>query len=152
MAGSFALLAVFSLLFLMQSLIYQDALILTRSEPFQLPPFIRIAPNPLDDILPPEFIKPEPIEPAPGTENTSDLNENSVEIIDVTGEKPTGKFEKDWKLSMADTDSLFIVSVQPNYPSPAISRGIEGYAVVEYTVTEFGTTTNHKVIDAKPKK
>lgn len=41
-----------------------------------------------------------------------------------------------------DGDFLPIVKVAAKYPSRAISRGIEGYCTVEYTVTVTGETAN----------
>ncbi len=38
----------------------------------------------------------------------------------------------------------------PQYPSRASSRGIEGYVVLEYTVTKLGTVLNPIVIEAEP--
>lgn len=38
----------------------------------------------------------------------------------------------------------------PEYPRGAERRGIEGYAVVEYTVTAEGTVENATVVEANP--
>jgi len=48
-------------------------------------------------------------------------------------------------------DYLPIVKVAPVYPQRAISRGLEGYVVLEFTVTKKGTVKDVKVIDSKPK-
>jgi len=50
-----------------------------------------------------------------------------------------------------DGDYLPIVRVQPVYPRRAAERGIEGWVVVELTVTAAGTTTDIRVVDADPK-
>ncbi len=42
-------------------------------------------------------------------------------------------------LSASDGEYLPMVKVQPQYPSRALSRGIEGYCIVEYTVTKTGS-------------
>ncbi len=47
----------------------------------------------------------------------------------------------------SDGDYLPIVKTQPRYPSRALSRGIEGYCTVEYTVTRSGETRDVKVVD-----
>lgn len=49
-----------------------------------------------------------------------------------------------------DGDYLPIVRVQPVYPRRATERGIEGYVIVELTVTVAGTTQDIRVIEAKP--
>ncbi|HHL32467.1 MAG TPA: energy transducer TonB [Oceanospirillales bacterium] len=53
-------------------------------------------------------------------------------------------------LSASDGEYLPIVKVAPQYPSRAQSRGIEGYVLLEYTVTKQGTVSNPIVIEAVP--
>ena len=53
-------------------------------------------------------------------------------------------------LQATDGEYLPIVKVAPQYPRRALSRGIEGYVIVEYTVTKLGTVRDPVVIDAKP--
>ncbi len=47
----------------------------------------------------------------------------------------------------SDGDYLPIVKAQPRYPNRALSRGIQGYCTVEYTVTKTGETKDIKVVD-----
>ncbi len=49
-----------------------------------------------------------------------------------------------------DGDYLPIVRVQPQYPRRAAERGIEGYVIVSLTVNQAGTTSDIKVVEAKP--
>ena len=53
-------------------------------------------------------------------------------------------------LQATDGEYLPIVKVAPTYPRRALSRGIEGYAVIEYTVTKQGTVRDPKVVESKP--
>lgn len=53
-------------------------------------------------------------------------------------------------LSASDGDYQPIVKITPVYPPLAQSRGIQGYCLVEYTVTITGTTKDVVVIDAEP--
>lgn len=53
-------------------------------------------------------------------------------------------------LSASDGDYQPIVKISPIYPPLAQSRGIEGYCLVEYTVTITGSTKDVVVIDAEP--
>lgn len=55
-------------------------------------------------------------------------------------------------LSASDGEYLPIVKVAPQYPSRASSRGIEGYVLLEYTVSKQGTVVNPVVIEAEPPK
>ncbi len=49
-----------------------------------------------------------------------------------------------------DGDYLPLVRIQPQYPRRAAERGIEGYVIVQLTVTPQGTTENIKVLEADP--
>ena len=53
-------------------------------------------------------------------------------------------------LVASDGDYLPIVKIAPVYPARAQSRGIEGYCLVEYTVTTTGTTKDVVVVEAEP--
>lgn len=53
-------------------------------------------------------------------------------------------------LSASDGDYLPIVKVAPMYPESAASRGIEGYVLLQFTVTETGSVENPQVIEAQP--
>jgi periplasmic protein TonB len=51
----------------------------------------------------------------------------------------------------SDTDAVALVRVNPLYPPRAQARGIQGWVLVEFTVTRQGTTKDIVVIDADPK-
>jgi protein TonB len=53
-------------------------------------------------------------------------------------------------LSASDGEFLPIVKVAAQYPPRASSRGIEGYVLLEYTVTKQGTVKDPIVIEAEP--
>jgi len=50
----------------------------------------------------------------------------------------------------SDGDYLPLVRIQPQYPRRAAERGIEGYVVVQLTVTPDGTTRDIEVVEADP--
>lgn len=50
----------------------------------------------------------------------------------------------------SDGEYLPIVKVQPVYPRRALSRGIEGFVIVEFTVTKSGAVRDAVVIQAEP--
>jgi len=52
--------------------------------------------------------------------------------------------------SGGDGEYLPIVKVAPQYPRRAAQKGIEGYVVVEFTVTTLGTVKDVKVIESDP--
>ncbi|OAN88008.1 protein TonB [Marinobacter sp. EhC06] len=53
-------------------------------------------------------------------------------------------------LSASDGDYLPIVKVQPVYPRRALSRGIEGYVLLEFTVTRTGAVRDPVIIESEP--
>lgn len=50
----------------------------------------------------------------------------------------------------ADRDVVPLVRIEPDYPARAAQRGIEGYAVVQFTITPAGTVKDPIIIDAEP--
>lgn len=55
-------------------------------------------------------------------------------------------------LQASDGEYLPIVKVAPQYPRRALTRGIEGYVIIQYTVTKQGTTRDGIVVEAQPEK
>lgn len=51
----------------------------------------------------------------------------------------------------SDRDTMPLVRINPDYPPRAQSRGIEGWVLVEFTITAAGTVRDARVIDASPK-
>lgn len=54
-------------------------------------------------------------------------------------------------LQATDGEYLPIVKVAPIYPRRALSRGIQGYVILQYTVTKQGTVKDPVVVEAQPK-
>lgn len=94
---------------------------------------------------PPEDAPPQP--PTPKLDNL-DPTAEKIAISDVpvqTEIEMSGGFS----LGVGEGDYLPIVKVAPIYPQRALSRGIEGYCVVEYTVTRQGTIRDPFVIESE---
>lgn len=94
---------------------------------------------------PPEPETPPPEPPTPQMEN---LNPNAEKIAvsappAETDIEMTGGFS----LGVGEGDYLPIVKVAPIYPQRALARGMEGYCVVQYTVTSLGTIRDPFVIE-----
>ncbi|UAA37993.1 energy transducer TonB [Paraneptunicella aestuarii] len=53
-------------------------------------------------------------------------------------------------LESGDGEYLPIVKVAPVYPRRALQRGIEGYVIVEFTVTKQGSVRDPIVVEANP--
>src|SRR5688572_14221736 len=51
----------------------------------------------------------------------------------------------------SDRDVIPLVRINPDYPPRALSRGLEGWVQVQFTITPTGTVTNAVVVNAEPK-
>jgi periplasmic protein TonB len=88
------------------------------------------------------------------------VNQPRVDAIDdaqMTVAIPTAPIDVGMEMSVkglglvaSDGEYLPIVKIAPVYPASAQSRGIEGWCLVEYSVTTAGTTRDPVVIDADP--
>ena len=98
--------------------------------------------------------KPEkPDEP----EDVPDIPEPDFDAPDVSADAvniaaPTIGAEVDVSFGnfKSDGEYLPIVRVEPIYPTRAASRGIEGYVIVEFTVTSNGSVIDPVVVEAEP--
>lgn len=50
----------------------------------------------------------------------------------------------------SDRDVVPLVRIEPEYPTRAAQRGIEGYVVVQFTITPAGTIKDARVIQSEP--
>lgn len=51
----------------------------------------------------------------------------------------------------SDRDVIPLVRINPDYPPRAQTRGIEGYVIVQFTITATGTVKDAIVVEAQPK-
>ena len=51
----------------------------------------------------------------------------------------------------SDRDVIPLVRVNPDYPPRELTRGTEGWVLVQFTITAIGTVKDAIVIDAEPK-
>ena len=51
-----------------------------------------------------------------------------------------------------DGDALAIVRVLPRYPSRALSRGIEGWVLLEFTISALGQAVDPIVVESDPER
>lgn len=51
----------------------------------------------------------------------------------------------------SDRDVIPLVRINPDYPQRALSRGIEGWVLVQFTITAAGTVKDAKIVDSDPK-
>ncbi len=92
---------------------------------------------------PPETPPPEP--PAPRLDELTPSAEK-IAISGVPVQTDIDLTSGGFSLGVGEGDYLPIVKVAPIYPRRAQSRGVEGYCIVEYTVTRSGTTKEARVV------
>ncbi len=73
-----------------------------------------------------------------------EMNAESIATPDFSGPQ-FGAFS-----ASTDADVLPIVKLTPQYPRRATQRGIEGWVLVQFTITAAGAVVNPMIVDADP--
>ncbi len=94
---------------------------------------------------PPDAPPPQP--PTPKLESLDPSAEKiAISAVPVeTDIEMSGGFS----LGVGEGDYLPIVKVAPIYPARALQRGLEGFCVVQYTVTSLGTIKDPVIIESQ---
>ena len=127
------------------------------------PPGIRFGPVDIEPELTREQRKrpeppPPPEEPPPPPDleiaqmekqavNMPELDMPDLNFSPTGGNPVLGGFNTNRN---AEGDVVPLVRIQPQYPRDAAMNQIEGWVRVQFTITETGTVTNPRVIDAEP--
>lgn len=140
----------FGLLFLMQFLIETGESALTDPQKRYFLEFVRVKRQEIVNVEEPKPEKPpKPQQPPPDTPPPSqdDIDPNAPAInVRPPSTSTDVNISGPGSLSYTDGEYLPIVRVAPIYPSRALSRGIEGYVDLEFTVTTAGTVKDPVVI------
>ena len=141
----------FFLFLLMQALIKSDKSPFTDPAAGKILDFVRLQE---DQELLTKKRKPDP--PPPPDEPPPDMPTPEFDT-DISVGVEIGAVNVDVSLNVAgaggfssDGEYLPIVKVAPVYPRRAQTRGIEGYVLLEFTVTTTGAVRNPVVVEAKP--
>jgi len=103
--------------------------------------------------------RPEkPLAPEAPPQETIQPRTDAIEESEMAVEVPVAPVDVGVEMNISglgmvasDGDYLPIVKIAPMYPPIAQNRGIEGYCLVEYTVTTAGTVKDVVVVEADPK-
>ncbi|MBT8081238.1 MAG: energy transducer TonB [Gammaproteobacteria bacterium] len=141
-----------TLLFVMQLLIVTGKQALTKPRDRHQLEFVRVRRNEnlnVDDIVPEKPPKPPETPPETPPQDLDNINPDAPTInvappqvaasTDIGG--PGG-------MNIAEGDYLPIVRVAPVYPARALSRGLEGFVDLQFTVTTAGTVEDPVVIQS----
>ena len=148
-AAIISVFTTFSILWLMQVLIATGKGAITSKYEGRFVDFVRIKKDEDLDLKNAKPKKPpEPEEPPPDTPQQLDDIDTSAETVNIGAvDTNVGVGAGIGGFNAGEGEYLPIVKVAPIYPNRALSRGIEGWCIVEYTVTRSGTTANGKVVE-----
>lgn len=161
-AALVAAMVTFSVFWMMQGLISSGKSVVAQENFGKLVEFVDVAKNhdvqtrdrkpkkpPVAPTQPPKIAQPKPtIDSNSASSGTNDAGSFIADNIDIAPQMSV-----DAGLSGAassDGEYLPIVKIAPQYPRSAAQRGIEGYVVLEFTVTTLGSVKDVKVIEAEP--
>lgn len=147
-----ALLVTLVTFYLMQQLISTE-FELEETPPTTLPNIVM--PN---KQIKPIYEDPKPVRPDDPQDEPEDHPETKYEdpgiknTVNIDPPDTTIKFTGQHTGLPSEGDYLPIVKVNPRYPNNALRRGIEGYVIVEFTVTTSGAVKDPFVVEAMPEK
>ncbi|MFC0446379.1 energy transducer TonB [Pseudidiomarina halophila] len=152
-----AAIVTLGLFYLMQSLITGGQGAMTEPPKGSVLDFVRVKPEEVvqekdrKPERPPEPEAPPPDMPAPQMDSSDLVPDARGYDFSATAQADTG-LGGGMNLDASDGEYLPIVKVQAAYPRRALQRGIEGYVVVEFTVTRQGTVREPRVVAAQPEQ
>jgi periplasmic protein TonB len=150
-----ACMVVFGLFWLMQYLIATANRGLDKEKAGYVVDFVRVKHDENIDTKKPKPKKPPPPdeappEPPPPSMDSVTPDADAMAVSAVPVQTNINLSASGFGLAPSDGEYLPIVKVQPIYPRRALQRGIEGYVIVEFTVTKQGTTKDIHVVEADP--
>jgi periplasmic protein TonB len=138
---------------------FMQALIATGGALEQNPNIVRIVDATMPEIVMEvirEVERPQPIQevdqaPPPPDRNINMDNSAGLNVARESVSVDLGLDLGGFSLGAADGEMLPLVNIQPQYPTRAAQRGIEGWAQVAFTVTDSGGVRDVIVVDAEPR-
>jgi protein TonB len=99
-----------------------------------------------------ELEKPKELPPQANiTRSSFDMGGDAIAVIAPTVEaKANVRANVSLGAGGTDRDTIPLVRIEPDYPMKARQRGIEGWVVVEFTITPAGTIKDARVLQAQP--
>lgn len=143
-------LVTLTLLFVMHLLIaYGEAALTKPRERHQLE-FVRVKRNEnvqTEDVQPEKPPPPPQVPPDQPPQQNDDVNPDAISV-NVSAPTPNSDLDigGPGSMNVAEGDYLPIVRVAPVYPARALSRGIEGYVDMGFTVTTTGSVKDPVVL------
>ena len=89
------------------------------------------------------------------TEQPNVMVQSCQVCADRLTEQPEGRDVQangDPDMAAGETELTPLIQITPDYPDSAQGRGLEGYVVVEFKLSPFGTVEEPRVVEAKPSR
>ena len=149
-ATSLGTVITFGLLFMMQLLIATGEGAVTNEVRFAMGDFVRVERNEIIETKKEKPEKPPEPEQQPDLPSPEQLdNFDNAMTVSVSAPQLTNTMRMGGVgFAITDGEYLPIVKVAPVYPARALTRGLEGYVIVEFTVTRTGTVRDVLVIES----
>ena len=140
----------FALLFLMQLLIATGRGAITEAKAFRIVDFVRVERQSIVETKKEKPEKPPEPEQAPDmpSPDTLDSFDSSMAVSMSSPMIDASLNIGGVGFGVSDGEYLPIVKVAPIYPARAASRGLEGYVILEFTVTRAGTVRDVFVVES----
>jgi len=150
-----ASLVAFALVFTMQYLVATADRSLDESNVSYFVDFVRIK---RDETVKQRQRKPEkppppktpPPEPPPPEMDQADPTAEKISVAAISVDTDISMTSGGISLAPGDSEYLPVVKVAPVYPRRALQRGIEGWVLLEFTVTKQGGTKDIVVVSSDP--
>jgi protein TonB len=81
--------------------------------------------------------------------SASGIDNNVAQLSPIVD--PRGAMSRLSMSAGSDRDVIPLVRINPDYPARAQTRGIEGYVIVQFTITATGTVKDAIVVEAQPR-
>lgn len=147
-----AMMSTFALFYLMQGLVASDMVELREAEPRIFSDVIFDDPEPpkartRDRLKPPPEVldQPPPVRP-----RRTVPTPQSIPVPPGPIPRPDPRDGEGSLPQFMDGDRIPIVRVSPVYPRVALERGLEGWVVLEFSITRDGMVENAIVVDSEP--
>ena len=98
----------------------------------------------------PQPDKPPPVPEVPQMNFAKGSVENTVAQLTPTVDASSA-MSKMKMTAGSDRDIVPLVRINPDYPPRALSRGIQGWVIVQFTISATGTVKDQKVVDSSNK-
>jgi protein TonB len=148
---SLSAVVTFLLFLIMQAVISNDEANIEEGVQGRLLDMVRLTDD--EDVIT-KLRKPKP--PPPPDEPPPDMPKPQFDSSDVSQGVDIGAVDVNVDLDVggggfsSDGEYLPIVKVAPVYPRRAQTRGIEGYVLLEFTVTKTGAVRDPHILESKP--